>query len=167
MRTNLHALMILLLSFGLTNAQETPGNQHFWYSLETKATPEQIWAIWTDVPNWKSWDVGLTDASIDGDFQLHAQGRITSLEGRRSKFTVTEYNSGKSYTFKTKLPLGALHVKRFLTVKEGKTVFTHEVWFSGITKGIFGKAFGAKFREMLPQVLENIKELAEGPGNKR
>ena len=98
MRTTIRLLMIHLLPIGLVTAQNTPSNQHFWYSLETEASPEQIWAIWTDVPNWKTWDEGLTDASIDGDFQLHAQGVITSLEGRRSKFTVTEFHEGSSYT---------------------------------------------------------------------
>lgn len=165
MRTILSLLMIHLFPFGLVSAQDTPSNSHFWYKLETEASPEQIWAIWTDVSNWKAWDDGLTDASIEGVLELGARGIIISLEGRRSQFTITEFEKGNSYTFRSKLPLGALHVRRYLSEKGGKTVFTHEVWFSGITKGIFGKAFGAKFRAMLPQVLVNIKELAEEDKN--
>ena len=83
------------------------------------------------------------------------------MENRKSKFKVVEYSKGKSYTYKTKLPLGSLYVKRYLTIKEGKTIFTHEVWFKGLTKGIFANAFGEKFRTMLPRVLEKIKEIAE------
>lgn len=144
------------------NAQDKePTNKHFWYSLETSASPEYIWAIWTNVPNWKAWDTGLRDASIEGDFKLNSKGVITSLEGRKSKFKVVEYSEGQFYTYKTKLPLGSLYVKRYLTVKEGKTIFTHEVWFKGLTGGIFAKAFGEKFRTMLPDVLAQIKEIAE------
>lgn len=144
------------------NAQDKePTNKHFWYSLETSVSPEVIWAIWTDVPNWKDWDTGLKDASIEDDFKLNSKGVITSLEDRKSKFKVVEYTAGQSYTYKTKLPLGSLYVKRYLTVKENKTIFTHEVWFKGLTGGIFARVFGKKFRTMLPDVLAQIKEIAE------
>lgn len=155
-------LFILITSIMTLNAQDkTPSNKHFWYSMETTASPDEIWSIWTDVANWKDWDSGLKDASIKGEFKLNAKGMITSLEGRKSKFKIVEFDEGKSYTFKTKLPLGGLYVKRYLEVKDGKTIFTHEVWFKGMTRGIFAKAFGGEFREMLPDVLGNIKGIAE------
>ncbi|MEM9328366.1 MAG: SRPBCC family protein [Bacteroidota bacterium] len=141
-----------------------PSNKHFSYSLSTTASPEEIWSIWIDVDHWKDWDTGLKDASMEGAFGLGAKGAILSLEDRKSKFSVVAFEEGESYTFKTKLPLGGLLVKRFLTIEKGQTVFTHEVWFTGITKGIFANAFGKKFREMLPEVLENIKSIAEGNG---
>lgn len=136
-------------------------DRHFWHSLETNASAEKIWNIWTDVAHWKTWDTGLKDASLTGNFELNARGIIISLEDRKSKFTVVEYIEGKSYTFKTRLPLGSLYVKRYLETGEGVTRFTHEVWFEGLIKGIFAKAFGADFRDKLPGVLENIKNIAE------
>lgn len=156
-------IFILMASIVTTiNAQyKEPTNKHFWHSVETSASPEVIWRIWTDVPNWKNWDTGLKDASMEGYFNLNSKGVITSLEDRKSKFKVVEYTEGQSYTYKTKLPLGSLYVKRYLTVKEGKTIYTHEVWFKGLNGGIFAKAFGEKFRKMLPDVLTRIKEIAE------
>ena len=123
--------------------------------------PETIWEIWTNVPEWKNWDTGLKDATMDSVFDINSKGIIITLEDRKSKFKVVEFVEGKSYTYKTKLPLGSLYVKRFLSSKNGKTMFTHEVWFQGITGGIFANAFGQKFREMLPDVLGNIKQIAE------
>lgn len=154
---------ILLSMATLTQAQKSKqSNKHFWYTLETEAPAEEIWKIWTAVENWKNWDSGLKDAHLDSpSFQLGSKGRITSLEGRVSKFTLIQFEEGVSYTFKTKLPLGGLFVKRYLEKRENKTFFTHEVWFKGITAGIFAKSFGPKFREMLPGVLAKIKELAE------
>ncbi|MDW3194324.1 MAG: SRPBCC family protein [Cytophagales bacterium] len=138
-------------------------NKHFWHSVTTSASGEAIWEIWTDVDQWKSWDSGLQDASIEGPFELNAKGMILSLEGRKSKFQVVAFEPGRSYTFKTNLPLGGLYVKRILAVETGKTTFTHEVWFKGLTGGLFAKSFGPKFREMLPKVMEKIKDLAEQP----
>lgn len=156
-------IFLLLTSLASTlNAQDNePTDKHFWYSLETTASAATIWSIWTDVPHWKDWDTGLKDASMKGEFKRDAKGVITSLEGRKSKFTVVEMVEGESYTYKTKLPLGSLYVKRSLSTTGGTTTFTHEVWFAGLTGGIFAKAFGSKFRNMLPDVLQNIKAIAE------
>lgn len=145
------------------NAQDfEQTNQHFSHTQQTTGTPEQIWEVWTNVDRWKDWDTGLQDAELHSEtFELGAKGTILSLEGRKSKFTIVEFERGRSYTMKTKLPLGSLYVKRYLTSAEGHTIFTHEVWFSGLTKGIFAKAFGTKFRNMLPDVLANIKNIVE------
>ncbi len=136
-------------------------NKHFSNTEETTARPETIWKIWTDVSGWKNWDIGLKNATMEDSFHLGTIGKITSLEGRKSKFKVVAFEANKSYTFKTKLPLGALYVKRTLRVENDLTYFTHEVWFKGFTSGIFAKKFGPKFREMLPRVMANIKTIAE------
>ncbi|MCI4667130.1 MAG: SRPBCC family protein [Bacteroidia bacterium] len=140
---------------------EQASNKNFWHSTSTTASEADIWQIWMDVPNWKAWDTGLQDAEMGGKMTLGSKGKITTLEGRKVKFVVVEYAEGKSYTYKTSLPLGGLYVKRSLEQKDGKTYFTHRVWFKGLTAGIFAKQFGPKFREMLPGVLETIKSIAE------
>ncbi|MEM9364240.1 MAG: SRPBCC family protein [Bacteroidota bacterium] len=161
MRNTIICLTLAFLPLQSSSQTKEPSNKHFWNTVETSASPEKIWTIWTDVPNWKKWDSGLKDATLDGPFELNAKGKIISLEGRTSRFKVTECVSGKSYTFKSKLPFGALYVKRYLEVKQGVTFFTHEVWFTGLTGGIFAKRFGPEFRSVLPKVMENIKKIAE------
>jgi len=151
----------VLLGASLTTSVKEPSNKHFWNTVETSASAAQIWDIWTKVPEWKKWDIGLKDAMMEEAFELGNKGTIVSLENRKSKFKIVEMEEGKSYTFKTNLPLGGLYVKRFLEEKNGKTFFTHEVWFKGLTAGIFAKVFGPKFRKMLPEAMNNIKQLAE------
>jgi Polyketide cyclase / dehydrase and lipid transport len=147
-----------------THAQEKKATKkHFWHTVETTASPDKIWTVWTDVPNWKTWDTGLKDASMSVPFSLNAKGSILSLEDKKSKFKIVAFEQGKTYTFKTNLPLGSLYVKRTLEVKDGRTFFTHEVWFSGLTGGIFANMFGEKFKKMLPEVMENIKKIVEKP----
>ena len=153
--------LILSVTMMLHAQEKAPSNKHFWHSLDTKASPKAIWQIWTDVSNWKKWDKGLKMAAMDSAFQLGAKGTITSLEGREAQFKVVEFEPGKSYTYKTKLPLGSLYVKRYLESKDGKLYFTHEVWFKGLTAGIFAKNFGPEFRRLLPEVMEEVKKIAE------
>lgn len=155
-------IFVVPMIFSLAMAQnEVQTNKEFWHSMPTTADAGDIWKVWMDVPNWKNWDTGLQDADLEGAMKLGAVGSITSLEGRKVKFKVVAFEQGKSYTYKSNLPLGGLYVKRYLEEKNGQTYFTHRVWFKGLTAGIFAKQFGPKFREMLPGVLENINEIAQ------
>jgi hypothetical protein len=148
--------LLLMASYGIAQS-----NTHFSYSLETRAEHAKIWQIWCDVPNWQQWDAGLKSAELLGAFAIGTRGKLIPDKGPKSSFILTELVAGKSYTFKTKLPLGALYVKRYLEEKEGKTYFTHEVRFSGLSKGIFGNALGENYRRILPEVMTRIREIAE------
>lgn len=136
-------------------------NTHFSHTVETRASSETIWRIWTDIPNWNIWDDGLKTAELNGPFATGATGRLVPDKGPKTRFSVTEVVPGQSYTFRTALPLGAIYVKRFLSSQNDRTTFTHEVWFTGLTKGIFGRSLGRRYREILPEVMTSIKRIAE------
>ncbi|MDP5171087.1 MAG: SRPBCC family protein [Bacteroidia bacterium] len=156
-------LFPFLLLGGLPASPVNPqNNKHFSHSITTAATPAAIWTVWTEVNKWQNWDSGLSFAMMKGPFELGAKGTITSLEGRKSTFRVVEIEQGSSYTFKTNLPLGGLYVRRSLTTENGLTTFTHEVWFTGLSGGLFARQFGPKFRAMLPGVMEAVVNIAEG-----
>lgn len=155
--------MFLLLAFALASppASTPDSNTHFSYSLQTSASAATIWAIWTDVSRWQTWDIGLISAEIFGPFEVGARGYLLPEQGPKSSFRLVAVQPGVSYTIRTRLPLGALYVKRTLSVVEGHTQFTHEVWIAGISKPIFSRVLGRKFRAMLPDVLAAIKAQAE------
>ncbi len=156
-------IVVTLLSSwpGQTQTLES-SNRHFWYSLTTAAKPQAVWQIWTDVSNWQQWDIGLQEAEIEGAFTEGTKGRVLSLEGRWSKFRIVECQPSKSYTLRMRLPLGSLWLKRYLSDEgEGEIRITHEVWFQGLSKGIFARIFGERFRSMLPEVVKKVKYIAE------
>lgn len=156
------SLMILLSTLVPPESPaEVPNNKHFWHSIETEAPPAQIWTVWTDVNRWHEWDSGLHAAEMATTFEEGSKGHIISLEGRKSKFKVIDYEEGLSYTFRTPLLFSNLYVKRYLRTSNGKTTITHEVWFKGLTAGLFAKRFGPKFREMLPTVMDKVIEKAK------
>lgn len=135
-------------------------NRHFWCTLTTNAPSKKVWSIWADVSNWQTWDTGLEYATLEGKFGEGATGKIRS-GGTTSSFRVTAFSPGRSYTITTALPLAKLHVNRTLCEREGETSITHEVWFSGLLAGLFAGVFGRKFRSLLPNVVANVKNLAE------
>jgi hypothetical protein len=155
-----HIVFIMsILATTLASAQQT--NYHFNHTESTRASSANIWKVWTDVPNWKQWDKGLKDATLEGAFAAGAKGKLIPDKGPKSKFIISEVVPNQSYTFKTKIPCGWLVIKRSLEEKDGITYFTHEVAFTGILKKVLGKRLGENYRAMLPEVMASIKQIAE------
>ncbi|MGL6267578.1 MAG: hypothetical protein ACRC2O_06610, partial [Chitinophagaceae bacterium] len=71
------------------------------YSIQTSASPEKVWQMWTDVKNWKSWDSALKDSSISGEFSKSVQGILTPERGPRTNFEISSCQPNFSYTVKT------------------------------------------------------------------
>ncbi len=141
------------------SAQQT--NYRFTHSAQTEAPPEEIWKIWTDVPNWKEWDTGLQSAELKGSFEVGAKGQLIPDKGPKTTFKITTVDPGVSYTFQTNVPFGKLIVHRCLEVQNGLTVFTQEVEFTGLLRKFWGRQLGGNYRTMLPSVLGSIKAIAE------
>ena len=150
--------ILMLLMSNIINGQDFTQFKH---TVSTSAQSEKIWSIWVDVPNWHTWDSGLQSATINGPFQVGQKGKIKPDKGPKAKFVISEMVDGKSYTFKTRIPFGWLIVKRYLKVENGQTQFTHDVAFTGLFKKTFAKKFGPRYKKMLPEVMSQIKEIAE------
>jgi len=155
-----HGLLTFLIFIAMSaSAQQT--NYHFKHTDSTQVSSEKIWRVWVDVPNWKQWDKGLKEAVLLGNFEAGTKGTLIPDKGPKSKFIISELTPDKSYTFKTKIPFGWLIVRRTLEEKNGITFFCHDVEFTGLLKKVFGNRLGKNYRAMLPEVLSNIKEIAE------
>lgn len=153
-------LLIISILFAMeTSAQQT--NYHFSHTDSTTASSDKIWQIWTDVPNWKQWDKGLQDATLEGTFEVGTKGKLIPDKGPKSKFIISELVPNQSYTFKTKIPFGWLVIKRTLEVKNEITYFTHDVEFTGLLKKLLGNNLGKRYSAMLPEVMKEIKLIAE------
>ena len=146
-----------------TTATAQPTGYRFSHTDSTSASPDRIWDIWTDVPNWKQWDTGLKEARLEGDFATGAKGTLIPDRGPKSRFVISELVPGQSYTFRTRIPFGWLVVKRTLKTAPDRTYFTHDVEFTGLLKRVLGQRLGRRYRVMLPTVLQTIKQIAEAP----
>ncbi|MDX2283954.1 MAG: SRPBCC family protein [Bacteroidia bacterium] len=151
-------LMLLLLAF--TPSGFTQSGTRFSHTIQTDAAPARIWQLWADVPGWPAWDSGLREARLDGPFAAGAKGRLRPDRGPAARFVITALDPGRSYTFRSAIPFGGLYVKRTLSVQNGQTVFTHEVWFTGPLKGLFGRSLGARYQDLLPAVMHQLDQLA-------
>ena len=152
-------LILSILSAMPANAKQS--NCHFSHTESTTASSDKIWHVWIDVPNWKQWDKGLKEATLEGEFNVGAKGKLIPDKGPKSKFVISALEPNKSYTFKTKIPFGWLIIRHTLETKENKTFFTHDVQFTGLLKRVLSNKLGKNYRVMLPSVMTEIKLIAE------
>ena len=131
------------------------------HTVKTSASPQRIWEIRTDVKNWADWDTQMIDSYLESPFMLEAKGKLTPKKGGVSTFRISQLVPKKSYTFQCKLPLCNLNVSRTLDTQLDGTYFTHKVWFEGISAFVFSRILGKQFQTVLPNVMENIKRIAE------
>jgi len=136
-------------------------NHHFSYRIDIAATKEKVWQVLTNVSIWHVWDTELKKATLKGDFELNAQGELIPKKGPKLKFFISEFSQKKTYTFKTKMPLGYLVITRNIKEENGMVSFTDDIQFTGFFKYVFGIILGRQFKKVLPKVMLQFKHLVE------
>ncbi len=136
-------------------------NYHFQYSISVNNTQEKVWNFLTNVDRWKEWDTELKSSTLSENFGLGAKGVLTPKKGPKLKFHISKIIPNKSYTFVTKMPVGTIEIKRTLANKGNQIEFTDDIKFTGLLKRLFGLMLGGGFKSVLPDVMQNFKELAE------
>lgn len=140
---------------------EKQSNYHFRYTIGINCSKIAAWQLLIKVSDWKVWDTELKEAFIFDEFGLGVKGELIPRTGPKLKFEITDYLEGTSYTFKTKMPVGYLVIKRKLTLKAGLIYFTDDIQFTGFLKSVFGILLGKNFQSVLPEVMQNFKNLLE------
>lgn len=143
------------------NSKTKQSNYHFHYSILVNNSQEKVWDFLTQVEKWKEWDTEIIEAKIFGDFKTGSKGELIPKKGPKLKFQISEIIPNQSYTFKTKMPVGYLEIKRTLKPNGNLIEFMDDIQFTGFLKRIFGVMLGGGFKKVLPEVMENFKRLAE------
>ncbi|PNY79832.1 SRPBCC family protein [Deinococcus koreensis] len=126
--------------------------------------PASLWAVWTDVARWPAWDTPLLEARLSGAFVQGAVGELLDRSRRTSRFTLTECVPQTSYAYTVRLPGGALQVRRAITSTSTTPLslsFRHHVRFTGPLGRLWARALGRSFRQVLPEVMDNLVRLVE------
>ena len=141
------------------------GYCHYALSVKTTASSQSIWRLWEDVKDWKDYDTILEYSYLENNapFEVGATGFVKARGAPKTKFELIEVNSGTSFVESLKLPLfsSLLLKRRVKSINLGVTVFTHEVVFKGPAKHLMCLIMGGTFKNELPRVMFNLRDLAE------
>ena len=130
-------------------------------SRKTTATKEQIWKLWTDVPNWNVWDAEVETSELFGQFQTGTKGILKPAGGPKTKFEMAECTELKSFTDRSFLPLCKMDFIHTMNETEEGLEITHKVIMTGFMTFLFSKVIGSKIKVGLPIAVEKLIDIAE------
>lgn len=120
------------------------------YHIEIGAKPEEIWAIFRDVPGWKDWNAGIERIDLEGPF---ANGTWFTMkppgqEALRSR--LVDVRENECFVDETRLDdLAVLVAHRIESLGPGRSRVTYSVEASGTGAAEIGPMVCADFPEVL------------------
>lgn len=128
------------------------------------ATPEQIWAVLTDLPRYPEWDpyAERIEGAVAPGAKITAYTKLSP--GRAFPVTVTDLAPGRRMVWASGMPLGLFKGARSFTLTprpDGTVEFTVREEFSGPLLGLI-KGSLPDMNEPFRQFAAGLKARAEG-----
>ena len=96
----------------------------FKHTVETTASPAQIWRVWEDVETWKDWDHEIEFSRLNGPFKAGTTGSLKMCNSPVLKTEITHCEPLRIYVFETKLFLATSVSTSIIEQVNGKTYVT-------------------------------------------
>jgi len=132
-------------------------------TVETHATAEAIWALWSNPATWHTWDDEVKSASIHGDFIQGAKGVMQPASGPEVAFELSKVDINNAFTNRAKLPLATLefsHSYHPSLTAEAPAQLTHGVEIRGLFAPLFGFLIGRGVKKHLRTAMLKLAENA-------
>jgi uncharacterized protein YndB with AHSA1/START domain len=127
-------------------------------SMETTASPAQVWQMFADVPGWKQWNAGIERIAIHGPF---AQGTTFDMQPPGSEpFTSTLLAVEENVGFTDETVVDGTRVvvhHRIAALAPGRTRVSYCTEITGPAADQFGPMVTGDF----PDVLRALKQRLE------
>jgi hypothetical protein len=130
-------------------------------SRQTTAKKEQLWKLWADVANWKSWDSTVKSSELYGDFSVGTKGAVKLAGGPKAKFVITNCNPSESFTNRSFLPLCKVDFTLTLVETQNGVLVTYRQEMTGFLTFFFSAIMGKMMAKGLTKGIEDLITNAE------
>lgn len=128
------------------------------YTVLTTISPEQIWQVWQDVPNWNSWDHELESSGINGDFKVGTTGYLKFKKDPVLETLITHVEPLKLFVQEAKLPLARVIMTHMIDHVDNQTAVTIQTDIRGPLAFFFAGFLSRSIRRKIPiEVTEMLK----------
>lgn len=132
----------------------------FEHSEYTAASPESVWALWSDVTTWPVWDRGVERVALEGPFATGTNGTLKPTSGPQVRFELTDVRTAEGFADVTKLPLCRMRFEHS-AFREGElTRVTHRVTIGGPATPLFSRVIGRGIAKGLPETVRTLARVA-------
>jgi uncharacterized protein YndB with AHSA1/START domain len=129
---------------------------------QSKASPERVWSIWSDVSTRKDWNPNVASMTIAGAFQSGTHLVMHTREGRTHDMLMKEVQPGRSFHLETRVVPGT----RFTFVCEikpeaGGSAISQGLQVGGPLGALFGRLAGDRIASTFSGLLDGLARIAE------
>ena len=131
-------------------------------ALETKASPDRVWRVWSDVNHWHEWNPDMKESRINGPLKLGATGMIDTRSGGKHDVVVTHFEDGHSFELEsTALPGTKMAIRATITPRGSGSFISQGFEPRGLLAPIVGPMMGGTILKTFNSVLNGLKQKVE------
>lgn len=131
-------------------------------SQETKASPQTIWKIWSDVSTWKDWNPNVRSMSLNGPFATGTTGTMVTGQGSHP-IQLEDVVPERSFRLETTvIPLTRFSFEcQIAHGSGGTTTISQGIRVKGPLGAIVGPMMGKQVAASFPALLKGLATRAE------
>ena len=133
-------------------------------TLETTATPINLWQVLQDVETWKDWDHEIELSHIDGPFQAGTHGSLKLTNGPLLKTLLTRVEPFTMFVQEAQLFLAKVVMTHSISQVAGKTHVTFQTEICGPLAFFFACLLGSSIKKKIPVEMREMLKKAENLG---
>lgn len=133
------------------------------YSIETSASPQELWRLWSDVAGWPKWNADIEEIDLSGPFSAGSRIRMTPIGQEAIELSIVE--ATEPGLFVDEANLGEIVVRTVHRAEElggGRTGVTYRMEITGPEADTLGPQIGPEISGDFPRTLAALVERAEG-----
>jgi len=136
----------------------------FEHSVEAPAARERVWALWTDVSGWPSWNPGVGYAELDGPMTEGATGTVHAAGGPSSTLRVIAIEPERRFVTEASERFVRLRFEHELSdLAEGQLRISQRVRMTGPGTPLLRHTIGARLERSIPAALDALVARATTP----
>jgi Polyketide cyclase / dehydrase and lipid transport len=132
------------------------------HSIETSATPQEIWALWADVTGWPGWNADIEEIELSGPFAAGSTIRMTPIGQEPVELRIAEAVGPE--LFVDEADLGEVVVRtihRVQRLDSDRARVSYRMEITGPAADTLGPQIGPEISGDFPQTLAALVERAE------
>lgn len=131
-------------------------------SVETSASPEQVWKVWSDMSTWGDWNPNVSTMDWQGGFASGTTGVMNTRAGQHHNMRLLDVVPGRSFALETAVVPGTRF--RFncrIEPAGAKTKISQTVEVGGPLGPVMGGMLGPQVSKEFGTLLANLGKTAE------
>jgi polyketide cyclase/dehydrase/lipid transport protein len=131
-------------------------------SVETTASLEKVWRIWSDMSTWGDWNPNVSTMDWQGGFESGTSGVMNTRAGQHHKMQLLDVQPGRGFALETRVVPGTRF--RFNCRVEpagGTTKVSQTVEVLGPLGPVMGGMLGPQVSKEFGTLLQNLAKTAE------